>query len=205
MTNGNIKTFHRGGVIHARGDTGSDLIGRRDAVETAIGTVAEQAGVVRLQQRGVVAADFTLIAVRHIQILHARFQRLGESLLQVALEDHFAVDFKLRHHAANGFFVVRAVGGVVLIEVALLVVGRQQLGFGIQTAPAVRQRQVDRRFEVNAGRFRHVVIRVNKMGDLAVQMGIERTDIVLVVVNVELRLSRVGVARLPIEDLELLG
>lgn len=43
------------------------------------------------------------------------------------------------------------------------------------------------------------------MGDLAVQMGIERTDIVLVVVNVELRLSRVGVARLPIEDLELLG
>lgn len=38
------------------------------------------------------------------------------------------------------------------------------------------------------------------MGDLTVQMGIERTDIVLVVVDVELRLSRVGVARFPVKD-----
>ncbi len=130
---------------------------------------------------------------------------MGESLLQVAFKDHFTVDFKLRHYAADRLFVVSAVSGVVLIEVALLVVGRQQLGFSIQTAPGVGQRQVDRRFEVNAGRFRHVVIRVNKMGDLTVQMGIERTDIVLVVVDVELRLSRVGVARFPVKDLELLG
>ena len=73
----------------------------------------------------------------------------------------------------------------------MLVVSRQQLGFGIQTAPTVGQRQVDRRFEVNAGRFRHVVIRVNKMGNLSIEMGIERTDIILVVVDVELRLSRI--------------
>ena len=205
MTNGNIKTFHRGGIIHARGEAGGDLISRRDAVQTAIGTVAEQTGVIRLQQRGVVVADFTLIAVRHVQILHARFQRLGESLLQVAFKDHFAVDFKLRHYAADGLFIVSAVGGIVLIEVALLVVSRQQLGFGIQTAPTVGQRQVDRRFEVNAGRFRHVVIRVNKMGNLSIEMGIERTDIILVVVDVELRLSRIGVARFAVKDLELFG
>lgn len=87
----------------------------------------------------------------------------------------------------------------------MLVVSRQQLGFGIQTAPTVGQRQVDRRFEVNAGRFRHVVIRVNKMGNLSIEMGIERTDIILVVVDVELRLSRIGVARFAVKDLELFG
>lgn len=130
---------------------------------------------------------------------------MGESLLQVAFKDHFAVDFKLRHYAADGLFIVSAVGGIVLIEVALLVVSRQQLGFGIQTAPTVGQRQVDRRFEVNAGRFRHVVIRVNKMGNLSIEMGIERTDIILVVVDVELRLSRIGVARFAVKDLELFG
>ncbi len=85
----------------------------------------------------------------------------------------------------------------------MLVVGRQQFGFGINTAPAVRQRQVDRRLEVNARGFRHVAVGVDEVHRLTIEMGIERTDIVLVIVHVQLRLSGVGVARLTVEDLEL--
>ena len=87
----------------------------------------------------------------------------------------------------------------------MLVVGRQQFGFGINTAPAVRQRQVDRRLEVNTRGFRHVAVGVNEVHRLTIEMGIERTDIVLVIVHVQLRLSGVGVARLTVEDLELFG
>ena len=43
------------------------------------------------------------------------------------------------------------------------------------------------------------------MGNLSIEMGIERTDIILVVVDVELRLSRIGVARFAVKDLELFG
>ena len=78
-----------------------------------------------------------LVAIRDIQVLHTRFQRLGIPFLHIALEDHFAVDFELWHHAVNGIFVISTVGRVVLIEIALLIVCCQQLRLGIDATPAV--------------------------------------------------------------------
>jgi hypothetical protein len=75
----------------------------------------------------------------------------------------------------------------------LLIVGRHQLGFGIQAAQPLDSGRLI------VGSSEHAwlpacSVGVNEMHRLAIEMGIERTDIVLVVVHVQLRLSGVGVA-----------
>ena len=62
--------------------------------------------------------------------------------------------------------------------------GCQQLRFSIDAAPVIRERQIDGRFQVNTSRLWHVISGVNKVHRLAVNSRIERTDIVLIVVNV---------------------
>ena len=114
--------------------------------------------------------------------------------MHIALENHFAVDFKLRHDAVNGVFIVSAVGRVVAIKVALLVMGGQQFCLSIDASPAVRQRQVDGWLKVKTRCFRHFAVRVNKMHRLAIKMRIKRADVVLVVVHVQLRLGGIGIA-----------
>ena len=135
-----------------------------------------------------------LVAIRDIQVLHARFQGLGITLLHIALEDQFAVNFELWHHAVNGIFVIGTVGRVVLIEIALLVMRRQQLRLGVDASPAVRQRQVDRRLHVQTRCFRHIAVGVDEVHRLRIQMGVERANVILIGVNIQLRFGAVGVA-----------
>ena len=116
-----------------------------------------------------------------------RFQRLGITRSQhfhIAFKDHFAVNFELRHYAVNGFVQLGCVSGVIPVKIGLLIMGCQQLRFGIDAAPVIRERQIDGRFQVNTGCFRHVVSGVNKVHCLAVNACIKRTNIILVVVNV---------------------
>ncbi|CFZ46284.1 Uncharacterised protein [Salmonella enterica subsp. enterica serovar Typhi] len=187
MTNRNVKTFNGGIIINACCDAGRDLVGGSNTVETAISAVAEQAVIVGLQQRRIVVIDAALVAVRHIQVLHAWFQRLGIPRRQhrhIAFEDELTVDFKLRHDAVNRIFQFFAVIGVVPVQIRLLIVRRHQLRFGVQTAPAVGERQTNGRLQVDAGRFRHIVFGVDKVHRLTVNPGIKRAEIVMVVVNV---------------------
>ncbi|CSF95071.1 Uncharacterised protein [Shigella sonnei] len=102
----------------------------------------------------------------------------------IAFKDHFAVNFELRHNAVNGFVQLGRVSGVIPVKIGLLIMGCQQLRFGIDAAPVIRERQIDGRFQVNTGCFRHVVSGVNKVHCLAVNTRIKRTNIILVVVNV---------------------
>ena len=130
----------------------------------------------------------TLIAIWDVQVLRARLQRLGitrRQHLHVTLEYHLAVDFKLRHDAVGGIIQLSVLRITVIpIQIGLLVVRCQQLRFGIDTTPVIRQRQIDRRFQVNTRCFRHVVIGIDEMDRLAINTGIKRTDVILVVVDV---------------------
>ena len=140
-----------------------------------------------MQQRRVVVIDFALIAIWHIQILRAWFQCLGIARRQhfhITLEDHSTVYLELRHYTVSGLCQLGRVSGVIPVKIGLLIMGCQQLRFSIDAAPVIRERQIDGRFQVNTGCFRHVVSGVNKVHCLAVNTRIKRTNIILVVVNV---------------------
>ncbi|MNF01494.1 hypothetical protein D3C80_2004890 [compost metagenome] len=86
--------------------------------------------------------------------------------------------------------------------------GCQQFGFGVQTAPAVGQRQAQRRFHMQTCCVRAVWVDADELGRLAVNAEIERAEILFIVVQVQLWLNfiRVGLAAVSIVvDLELFG
>ena len=96
------------------------------------------------------------------------------------------------------------VAGIVIINIFLLIVCRHQLGFRVQACPVIRPWQVDDGLQVNSGGFRHTGTGIYKMHGLTINTGVERTHVILVPVNVQLRLGAIGTRRLVGEHLELL-
>ncbi|MNS91788.1 hypothetical protein D3C72_1258970 [compost metagenome] len=207
LTNRNVKTFNRSVIIYASRDAGCHLVRGSNTVKSAIGTIAEQTAVVGLEERGVVVLDFALIAIRHIQVLHARFQRLGIAVRQVHItfENQLTVHFELWQHTVNGLFEIGVVAIVVPVQILLLIVGSHHLGFGIEASPVVRERQINGRLKVDTGRFRHIGIGIHEVYGLSINAGIKRTDVILRPVHVQLWLSAIGTGCLRAKDLELLG
>ena len=155
-----------------------------------------------MQQRGVVGVDVTLVAIGYIQVLYAWLEGLGIALGPVhrTIEHHLAVNLELRQHAVGRIIKIGCVAaGTVLVVVGetvrniLLVMGRHQLGFGIDTAPTVGQRQAERRFHMQTGGVRAIGVDADKLGGLTINAEIERAEILFIVVQVELRLNFVGV------------
>ena len=189
MTHGSVKTFHQRVIINTGGHTGGDAVLRSDAIQAAVGAVAEQAGVVGLQQRAVVGVDVALVAIRHVQVLNARLQRLGGPFCpdHRPFEHQLAVDLELRQYAVDRVIqrrcrctlIAHTVVGGETVRNILLVVGRHQLGFGVQAGPAVGQRQVERWLHMQTGGVRAVRVDAGELGRLAVNMEIERAEVVL--------------------------
>ncbi|MNB97747.1 hypothetical protein D3C75_449790 [compost metagenome] len=68
---------------------------------------------------------------------------------------------------------------------------RHQFGFGIQTCPAVRQGQANNRLNMKTGGFWLIITHVGEMNGLAINAGIKRPNIVLIVIHIQLRLRAV--------------
>ena len=81
----------------------------------------------------------------------------------------------------------------------------QQLRFSGDATPTVAQWQTDGWLQVQTCRFRTAAIGVHKLHCLPVDAGIERSDVVLVEVHVQLWLSGIRVTVSAVKDLELFG
>ncbi len=82
---------------------------------------------------------------------------------------------------------------------------RHQLGFSIDTDPVIRQRQTDDRLDMQTRCFWITFVNVNKLHRLSVNASIERANVILIPVHIQLRFRAIGIARCGVENLEFFG